>query len=70
MGPRLGRKAAEEVTFCIRCFVVNLRHETTTTLPITADFAARSFLLLIRNSDRRAAYYPTGAEIARALNKR
>ena len=40
----------------------SLRHETTTTRSITADFLSRPFLLHICNSYGRATNYTTGAE--------
>jgi|GEM_PF-4104225 len=57
-------KAAEELSLCLRAFVVNLRHETTTTLAIDTDLASGSFLFLIRNSVRRAADNTAGAASA------
>jgi hypothetical protein len=60
----LADSIASAFTFRLARFVVNLRHETTTTLPITADFTSRSFLFLIRNSNRCAALNTAGATSA------
>ncbi len=42
----------------------SLRHETTTTAVIGADFASRSFLLHIRDPHRRATADPAGIACA------
>jgi hypothetical protein len=58
-------RAAEPHACRFHVFVAcdkSLRHETTTIVFIAADFASRSFLLLIRNPYRRTTNHATGPE--------